>query len=316
MDVVYPESSNVTRALAARVFRIVDGKFFSHSFKLFKLKFFTPVGKLKEVAEISVRQEGLDEQVGNVLKLVSRKIRPDQFGMQAVKHLADMASNLKKKGHKHNHLQITAKINGKNVLFTDAFEDIHTLADLIAARVEKVIKDKKIDRTIGGVLIDSKVVVPTISGLPLIYKLEDNFVIQLNGMAEKKDNKRHYILNRSLVAGIHASVKLKLKDTKMGYEYDGKLSLTPHLDVEVESDPNKVKLSLKTKDDKKTLLKFQQTLKEVKKDGANPEQENELAPEPRSDNCFTMMSKFCFCFIIKIFLIFQHFFLFSLELLP
>src|SRR6218665_1720979 len=53
--------------------------FFLFLFFRLNLNIIFLTGKFKEIAELTVRQEGLDEQVGNVLNLVARKIRPDQF---------------------------------------------------------------------------------------------------------------------------------------------------------------------------------------------------------------------------------------------
>lgn len=230
--------------------------------------------------------------MGNVLNLVARKISPAQFGFEAVKHLSEIINKLKQKDHEHNHLQISGKVNGKNILFTDAFEDLHTLVDLLRKRFEKIIADKSIDRTIGGVLIDTKVIVPTVSGVPVVYKLNDNFVLQINGKVDSKDKAKHFIINRSLVAGIQASIKIKLKDQKLGYSYDAQLALTPNIDAEVEKKDNGVSLKLNLKDEKQTLVKFKQSLKELKKSGTEVESENELAPEPRSDGCVSVLSKF------------------------
>lgn len=241
---------------------------------------------------MSVRQEGFDKQVGNVLNVMARKISPSQFSFELVKDLSAIVEKLRKKDHTHNHLQMSAKVNGKNILFTDAFEDIHTLVDLLRKRIEKVIAEKNVDRTIGGVLIDTKVVVPTVSGIPLVYKLADNFVLQYNGEVSKDGNKKHIILNRSLIAGIRASVKLLLKEHKLGYEYNGKLALTPNYDMEVEKTEKGVQLKLNTKEEKMTLLKFKQSLREIKQSGTDVTSENELAPEPRSDNCVSFLSEF------------------------
>jgi len=186
-----------------------------------------------EVAEISVRQEGLDKQVGNVLNLISRKVGAAQFGFEIVKDLSELATKLKTKDHEHNHLQLYAKVNGKNVLFTDAFEDLHTLVDLLRKRFQKIVSDKKVDFTIGSVFIDTKVIVPTITGIPLVYKLNDNGILQINGQVDSSNNRKHFIVSRSIIAGIQASIKLKLKDQKLGYEYDGKLAFIPNIDVEV-----------------------------------------------------------------------------------
>lgn len=241
---------------------------------------------------MSVRQEGFDKQVGNVLNVMARKISLSQFSFELVKDLSAIVEKLRKKDHTHNHLQMSAKVNGKNILFTDAFEDIHTLVDLLRKRIEKVIAEKNVDRTIGGVLIDTKVVVPTVSGIPLVYKLADNFVLQYNGEVSKDGNKKHIILNRSLIAGIRASVKLLLKEHKLGYEYNGKLALTPNYDMEVEKTEKGVQLKLNTKEEKMTLLKFKQSLREIKQSGTDVTSENELAPEPRSDNCVSFLSEF------------------------
>jgi len=270
VDVVYPKDSNVTRSITARISKIANDK-------------------IVEVAEISVRQEGLDRQVGNVLNLVARKINPTQFGFEVVKDLSELAAKLKKKDHEHNHLQVSGKVNGKNIIFTDAFEDLHTLVDLLRKRVEKVISEKKVDRTLGSVLIDTKVIVPTVTGIPVIYKLNDNVVIQINGEVDSNGNKKHFILNRSLVAGISASIKLKLKDQKLGYEYNAKVAFTPNIDVEVEKKDKTVSLQINLKEEKQTLLKLKQSLKEIKVSGTKVESENELAPEPRSDDCVSAL---------------------------
>ena len=192
------------------------------------------IEKVVDVAEISIRQEGLDRQVGNVLNVVSRKITPSQFGFEVVKEISELIAKLKKKEHEHNHLQVAGKVNGKNILYTDVFEDLHTLIDLVRKRVEKIISDKKVDGTLGSVLVDTKVIVPTVTGIPLVYKLNDNVVLQINGEVDSNGNKKHFILNRSLIAGITASMKLKLKDQKLGYEYNGKLAFTPNIDFELE----------------------------------------------------------------------------------
>lgn len=229
--------------------------------------------------------------MGNVLNVIARKITPTQFGFEVVKDLSELIAKLKKKEHEHNHLQVYVKVNGKNVIFTDAFEDLHTLVDLLRKRVEKIVADKKVDRTIGSVLIDTKVIVPSITGIPLIYQLNDNAILQINGEVDSSNNKKHVILNRSLVAGIQGSIKLKLKDQKLGYEYDAKLAFTPNIDLEIEKKDKGVFLQVNTKDDKLTLLKFKQSLKEVKSTGTVVDSENELAPEARSDDCVTPLSK-------------------------
>lgn len=254
---------------------------------------------------------------------MSRKINPSQFGFELVKDLSALVEKLKKKDHTHNHLQLSAKVNGKNILFTDAFEDLHTLVGLLRKRIEKVIAEKSVDRTIGGVLIDTKVVVPTVSGIPLVYKLADNFVLQMNGEVSKEGNKKHVIINRSLIAGIRASVKLLLKEHKLGFEYNGKLALTPNYDMEVERTEKGLKLKVNTKYEKKTILKFKQSLREIKQSGTDVTSENELAPEPRSDNCVSFLSEY-FSFFTTLFIsehtnvltIYSFFFSSSRQLLP
>src|SRR5690606_8910731 len=95
-----------------------------------------------------------------------------------------------------------------------------------------------------------------------------------------------------LVAGITGSLKLKLKDQKLGYEYDTKLAFTPNIDVEVEKKDKAVSLKINLKEQTQSLLKLKQSLKEIKLTGTDVTSENELAPEPRSENCLSVLSKF------------------------
>ena len=226
------------------------------------------------------------------MNLISGKISPSQFGFEVFQDFFELVNKLKKKDHTHNHLQVYVKVNNKNVLFTDTFEDLHTLAELVRKRIEKVSSEKKVDQTIGAVLIDSKVIVPSITGIPLVYKLNNNVVIQINGEVNSADNKRRLTLNRSLIQNLQASLRLKLKDQKLGYEYNAQLAFTPNIDVEYEKKDKSVSLLLNVKEDRKTILRLKQSLKEIKASGNDAPSENELAPEPRSDDCISAISKY------------------------
>lgn len=246
--------------------------------------------KLKNVVEVQLYQDGLDPQVGNILNLLGRKISPVQFGVQAIKDIVAFLKKLQKKDHAHQHLQTTVKLNNKIVFFGDAFEDFHRVLDMLRARVEKIRNEHKIDRTIGGVLLDSKVLVPTITGIPLAYRLSDNFIVQLNAMFNKDEKKLNVDLNRSLVVGVLASAKMLLKNNKLGYEYESRLAFTPQMNFDFERDNGYV-LRFNIGDlDQRTVLKFKQSLREVRSDGVE-NSENELAPEPRSNNCVTLFRK-------------------------
>lgn len=254
--------------------------------------------KVVNVVEISLRQQGLDKNVGNVLNVLQRKISPAEFGVTTVKHIAELIGNLRKADHTHNHLQWSVRLNGKNVIFSDAFNDLHTTIDLVKARIKKLVDEKSVDRTIGGVLIDTKVVVPTITGIPLVYKLDDNFVWQANGKYSSEGKKRKIVVNHSFNVGVLGSIKLKLKENKIGYEYNANLLFSPHFDVDTERQDKSVLIRLNTPEERSTIVKFAQSLKEVKSGAAQANEiENELAPEPRSENCIQPLSEF-FCLFV------------------
>lgn len=257
--------------------------------------FDVPLDKVHDVFEVALHQEGLDPNVGNILNLLARKVSPAEFGFQTVRHLSDLAKKLKDPKHTHNTLQATWKVNGKNVIFSDVFNDLHNFVDLIRQRVEKVIEEKAVDRTVAGVLIDSKVVVPSISGVPVVYKIDDNFLSNINGKVKSEPNKKNLILNHSAVFSLKTSALMVLSNNKVGYDYEAKLAVTPILDVDVEKrDTGAVlRFNLPEGVEKHTLIKFKQSLKEVKHDGKTDSHvENELAVEPRSENCFAPLSKY------------------------
>ena len=249
------------------------------------------VGVARNHLEVQLYQDGLDQQTGNILNFLSKKVSPAQFGFQAVKDVMNFVKKIQKKDHTHEHLQIGVKVNDKNVFFGDVFEDGCKLFELLQKRARRIMDEKKVDLTMGGVLIDTKVLVPTISGIPLVYKLVDNAIVQVNAQVVSSDKKVNLDLNHSVNFGLQAGVKLVLKDQKMGYEYDSKLSFTPELNIDFEKgDDYVMRLNLPDKGDH-AVLRLQQSLKEKRSDGVTTD-ENELAPLPRSSNCHQFFRKF------------------------
>ncbi|KAH7640192.1 apolipophorin [Dermatophagoides farinae] len=216
--------------------------------------------QLKEIVEIQITQNGFERELTNAMALMEKK------SFQSIMQF----------------------INGKNVYYTDVFQDLKKMKELIIKRAEKIINEKKVDRSIGGVLLDSKLVLPTITGLPLMYKFGDNFLIRYDGEFSGEKGDRHIKLNGGVVAGVYGQMKLLVKDQKMGYEYDGKLAYTPMLDMDIQKKEHSLLLRFNTKDvERRTIMRFKQSLREKRATGEEKDYENEITPESRSDQCFS-----------------------------
>lgn len=243
------------------------------------------------MAEVQLFQKGFDKELNNLMAFLKK--RTLNSGVQFFKDFLQFVSKLRKDhDHSSHHLRLNVKVNGKNVVFTDVFDDLHKTVDLLRKRYEKVMEEKKVDRTAGGVLLDSKLALPTITGLPLLYKFGDNFVVQYNGEVNHADNTDNLKVNLALVAGLHGGVKLKVKDTKMGYEYDGKLAYTPRLNVDRVKGENSRLYRLNVQDlDQRTVMKFKQNLREKRATGEEKDYENEFESEAKSDKCYSFFCK-------------------------
>ncbi|KPM11048.1 Sar s 14 allergen (apolipophorin-like protein) [Sarcoptes scabiei] len=268
-DVIYPKDGNVTTMVNARVTRSTKGE-------------------LKDLVEIQLYQNGLDTEMGNLIDVMEKKSFASMASL--VKDIVKMLMQLRKK-HEHNgHLKMAMKVNGKNVMFGDVFEDLHALADLVRKRLEKIVNEKKVDRTIGGVMFDSLVVVPLVNGLPLLYKTENNYLLQYNGEVSGEKGKRNVKLNLSLVSGMIGGAKIKVKDEKMAYLYQAKWAYTPHLDFDIERKDNSMLFRLNLKDlDKRTVFQFHHNLREKRSNGEIRDYDSLPHDEPK-EKCFTTFS--------------------------
>ncbi|OTF70165.1 Group 14 mite allergen-like protein (Apolipophorin-like) [Euroglyphus maynei] len=218
-----------------------------------------------------------------------------QSVMQFVRDTLKMLAQIRKNADDNHHMKVSVKVNGKNVYYTDVFQDLKKLKELLVKRAEKIINEKKVDRSIGGVLLDSKLALPTITGLPLIYKFGDNFVLRYDGEFSGEKGDRHIRLNGGVVAGFYGRVKLLVKDQKMGYEYDGKLAYTPLVDMDIQKKEHSLLLRFNTKDvDQHTVFRFKQSLREKRATGEEKDYENEVTPESRSDRCFSFFRMYLF----------------------
>lgn len=259
---------------------------------------------MKEIVEIQITQNGFERELTNAMALMEKK--SFQSIMQFVRDTLKMLAQIRKNADDNHHMKITVQINGKNVYYTDVFQDLKKMKELIIKRAEKIINEKKVDRSIGGVLLDSKLVLPTITGLPLMYKFGDNFLIRYDGEFSGEKGDRHIKLNGGVVAGVYGQMKLLVKDQKMGYEYDGKLAYTPMLDMDIQKKEHSLLLRFNTKDvERRTIMRFKQSLREKRATGEEKDYENEITPESRSDQCFSF-------FRMYLLIIYHHSFYFIL----
>jgi hypothetical protein len=161
--------------------------------------------------------------------------------------------------------QITLKISEINILITDNFEFFRDIEILFP----KISKDDTLRLTLGAVVFDSEVEIPTLNGFPMILNLNNTIVsaFESNFVAKNFAKLKTRELRMNIENKISFGLNLIVGNYKPGFEYYLRLSSNPVIDAMIAAKDGILKAKINLPLEKLTLFELTQNTRLIGSNG-------------------------------------------------
>jgi hypothetical protein len=210
-------------------------------------------GKQLQLIEITLRQNGFNNIIENVFKQNSNQnyfnlfkeiiesFKSNSNSNQNENVLKSFAKTLRlNQNSNQNFAQIFIKFDGKSIFVFDLLNDFENFEQIFAKIKQQYNSRQEFSRAIALVLSDTRVRIPTLTGIPIELNLNASLASSIKANVQMNDRLIEVGLRPSVSAQMSAGIGLSIPSAQRGLVYVGEVWSAPIIDFKIDSQDKRI----------------------------------------------------------------------------